>query len=76
MPIYEYICKDCGAQFESLRSMKDADSPITCKKCLGIHTIRTLSVFNAHSSGQVIAGASQSCGCGNCSGGSCGSCHH
>ncbi len=33
MPIYEYVCKTCDHHFKSLRSMKDADSPITCRKC-------------------------------------------
>ena len=33
MPIYEYVCLDCGERFETLRSMKDADAPITCRQC-------------------------------------------
>lgn len=75
MPIYEYICKDCGAHLDALRPMKDADKPLICKDCLGDHTVRQLSVFNAKSGGQAIAGTS-SCNCGSCSGGSCGSCHN
>lgn len=74
MPIYEYTCKDCGHHFELLRSMKEADSPATCEHCQGEHTQRSLSVCYASSGGQPVAGTS--CGCGSCSGGSCGSCHH
>jgi putative FmdB family regulatory protein len=75
MPLYEYECKACGHHFDTLRSMKDADAPVNCRKCESSETHRTLSVFFASSSGRPIAGSS-SCGCGNCSGGSCGSCSH
>lgn len=74
MPLYEYVCQDCGQRFDALRSMKDADYPIACKRCDSCNTRRQLSVFNAQSGGKVLAGAGAGCGCGNCSGGSCGSC--
>ncbi|MEM5775513.1 MAG: zinc ribbon domain-containing protein [Anaerolineaceae bacterium] len=74
MPIYEYICEDCGAKFDALRSMKDSDAPITCKNCLGQHTRRALSVFFASSDGRSVTHSEG--GCGNCSGGSCGGCGH
>jgi putative FmdB family regulatory protein len=32
MPIYEYICDNCGHRFESLRSIND-DSGMHCLKC-------------------------------------------
>jgi putative FmdB family regulatory protein len=74
MPIYEYTCKECGTQFDTLRSMKDADKPIECKDCHSYHTTRNLSLFVAKSGGHAVAGTSG--GCGGCSGGSCGSCHN
>lgn len=73
MPVYEYACEDCGAQFEVLRPMKDADAPIGCIKCQGRHTGRRLSVFYAQSGGRTVAGTGGN-SCGSCSGGSCGSC--
>jgi len=73
MPIYEYICKDCGARFEMIRSIKDADNSIPCKSCHGDQTQRALSVFYAQSGSQIIAGGSG--GCAGCSGGSCSSCN-
>jgi putative FmdB family regulatory protein len=75
MPLYEYICQDCGTRFDTLRSMKDADKPIECTHCLGEHTTRQLSVFFAQSSGKAVAGT-QGGGCNGCSGGSCASCSH
>ncbi len=72
MPIYEYICLDCGARFETMRSMKDADAPITCRDCESDHTSRKLSLFNATSGGRVVA--SSSSGCAGCNSGSCATC--
>lgn len=74
MPLYEYVCTDCGHHFDALRSMKDADKPINCRSCQSVQTKRALSVFFASSEGRsVTAGASS---CGGCSGGSCSSCNH
>ncbi len=75
MPIYEYVCKDCGTRFEMLRSIKDADTLIPCKSCSSDQTQRALSVFFAQSGSQIIAGSSKS-GCGGCSGGSCSTCNN
>ena len=74
MPIYEYLCQDCGTRFEILRSIKDADNPILCKSCQGEHTQRAVSVFFAQSGSQIIAGGNTS-GCAGCTSGSCSSCN-
>jgi putative FmdB family regulatory protein len=76
MPLYEYICKDCGNHFDALRSMKDADASISCIHCHSNRTVRQLSVFYASSGGKTIAGTNSGSGCGSCSGGSCASCGH
>jgi putative FmdB family regulatory protein len=74
MPIYEYICKDCGKRFEVIRSIKDADSPIACKSCQSDCTNRAVSVFYAQSGSQIIAGGNGG-GCAGCSSGSCSTCN-
>ena len=74
MPLYEYECLDCGALFDGLRSMKDADSLINCNQCESQHTKRLLSLFYAQSNGRSVAGNGG--GCAGCSGGTCGSCNH
>ena len=33
MPIYEYVCKDCGNKFELIRFASDNDSDIECPGC-------------------------------------------
>jgi len=73
MPLYEYVCQDCGVRFEVLRSMKDADAAIPCKNCFGRNTKRALSVFYASSEGRSVTSSG---GCDSCSGGSCSSCGH
>ena len=73
MPIYEYVCQDCGKRFEMIRSIKEADSPIPCKSCLSNQTQRAISVFFAQSGTRIIAGSNNN-GCSGCSGGSCSSC--
>lgn len=74
MPIYEYICKDCGAHLDALRPMRDADKPLVCTDCHSEHTVRQISVFNATSGDRAIAGTSG--GCAGCSGGSCSTCRN
>ena len=73
MPIYEYICKDCHQEFESLRSMSQADALITCIACGGENTRRKPSVCYAESGGKAVAG-SDSASCGGCAGGNCAGC--
>jgi len=74
MPIYEYVCEDCLEHFEAMRPMKDSDAPITCCRCESTHTSRQLSLFAAHSEGQVVAGGNTSCS--SCASSSCATCGH
>jgi len=75
MPLYEYICLDCGNRFDALRPMKEADKPILCTACTSDHTARQLSLFFAQSDGRSVAGTSGG-GCAGCAGGSCATCGH
>lgn len=34
MPIYEYLCDDCGESFEVIRSASDTEE-VTCPECGG-----------------------------------------
>lgn len=69
MPLYEYRCSSCGATFEKLRRMQDADEGVACPKCESPGAERLLSSFASHtgSSGGAMApcGApASSCGSG------------
>ena len=73
MPIYEYICEECGSQFDSLRTMSNADTPIPCIQCSSNHTSRKISVFFAQSGGRVIA-SDNTGSCAGCQSNSCATC--
>lgn len=44
MPIFEYRCGDCGAQFERIHA-SSANGTVTCKKCESPRVEKLLSVF-------------------------------
>ncbi|NIM92827.1 MAG: zinc ribbon domain-containing protein [Anaerolineales bacterium] len=61
MPIYEYVCQDCDATFDALRSFSQADDPISCSECTSKHTSRKISLFYAKSDGRSVAGSASAC---------------
>lgn len=50
MPIYEYICKSCGYEFEKIRAFSDATMP-TCPSCQLEDVQRKLGVPAIHFKG-------------------------
>jgi putative FmdB family regulatory protein len=70
MPIYEYLCKDCGRHFEKI--VPRYDSQADCAHCHSANIEKQLSVFAVagSSTGDV---AEQGCGrCGAPQPGMCG----
>ena len=73
MPIYEYICDDCGKRYEQIVLSQSQD--VACPSCSsGRHTLQ-LSVFSAHGSAsgngaslneRGAPGGSCACGAGGC----------
>jgi putative FmdB family regulatory protein len=45
MPIYEYSCKDCNAQFEKFVRSMTSTAEVKCPKCGGTHTQKGWSLF-------------------------------
>ena len=79
MPIYEYLCADCGAKFDKMRSMSQATAPLDCIQCGSSATTRALSLFAAvsrSSSGESKAVSGAGHGCASCGGTHCGTCSH
>ena len=69
MPIYEYVCDECGEHYERL--VMNGNTSISCPKCSsGKHTLQLL-VFAAHGNGSKSSAGPSSSG-GGCCGGSCG----
>jgi putative FmdB family regulatory protein len=67
MPFYEYLCKKCGKQFETLRSMQERDEPAACPHCGSVRAERKLSAFAACVAGP--KGSSSTAPCGHSGGG-------
>jgi putative FmdB family regulatory protein len=78
MPIYEYLCDDCGEHYE--RIVMNGNTKVTCPKCESAKKTIQLSVFAApanggrSSGGSSMSGPSSGSGGGCCGGGGCG-CH-
>ncbi|OGW34836.1 MAG: hypothetical protein A2010_01060 [Nitrospirae bacterium GWD2_57_9] len=74
MPIYEYHCTACGADFEKL--VFGSNPEVTCEKCGSAGTEKKMSRFGTgRSSGADSSGTSGGSGCGGCSSSSCAGCH-
>jgi putative FmdB family regulatory protein len=72
MPIYEYRCEQCGAQFEELTSPADA-AQVRCRQCSGRRVTRLLSAFAVGSGEPVRPVEAGPCGgCGAAQRGMCG----
>jgi putative FmdB family regulatory protein len=65
MPIYEYICEDCGTKFEKLVRRNNHDT-LACPKCGQAHLTTALSTFAAHSKGKTKASEFPACPGGMC----------
>lgn len=70
MPIYEYTCRRCGHEFETLVR---SGSTLDCPSCKSSELEKKLSVFATASAGAEAATAAGPCGtCGHPGGpGSC-----
>ena len=66
MPIYEYLCQDCGAKFEKL-VRRSADAPETeCPSCGQKHLKQEYSTFAAHANGPSKSPEMPPCAGGQC----------
>ncbi|MCK9420270.1 MAG: zinc ribbon domain-containing protein [Nitrospirae bacterium] len=74
MPIYEYHCNDCNADFEKL--VFGSNPEVACEKCGSKKTEKLMSRFGMgkSSSGPASGASSSSSGCGGCSSSSCAGC--
>jgi putative FmdB family regulatory protein len=64
MPIYEYLCEDCGTKFEKL--VRNGDRA-ACPSCGESHLTPQLSTFAAHANGPSKSqAAAPSCPGGMC----------
>ncbi|MCE2412489.1 zinc ribbon domain-containing protein [Candidatus Poribacteria bacterium] len=45
MPLFEYHCDDCTAEFEVLQRASDVNSPLECPKCGALNPTKRFSAF-------------------------------
>lgn len=50
MPIYEFICQECGNEFERIQSWSDPSTPV-CSECASTNVVRRLSPPAIHFKG-------------------------
>jgi putative FmdB family regulatory protein len=77
VPMYEFLCTDCGASTDVFASLaeKEAGLTVTCGACGGDRTRRALStvaVRGRASQAAAAPSAAPSAGGGCCGGGCCG----
>jgi len=68
MPIFEYLCEDCGSKFEKLvrrAGSEDGSSGVSCPSCGQEHLKQQFSTFAAHANG-ASKEAMPSCASGMC----------
>ena len=70
MPVYEYRCKRCDAEFE--KYVPGAATAVACPTCRSGEVMRKLSVFGLRTAGAFQPSAAP--GGGGCCGGGC-ACH-
>jgi putative FmdB family regulatory protein len=62
MPIFEFVCIDCGNSFDRLLRSSFAMSEVECPACSGQDVKKKLSVFSSKISGGAnTAAASSNC---------------
>lgn len=78
MPIYEFHCEKCKADFEQLFRTMDASAKARCPKCGGSRTHRKLSLFGmsvARGRAEAPRPSGGRSGCSSCARSSCAGCH-
>ena len=72
MPIFEYLCKDCGRHFETI--VPRYDSPADCIHCNSENVEKQLSVFAVAGGESRELSSAPEGGCGRCGAAQPGSC--
>ena len=72
MPLYDFLCRSCGYEFEAL--VMGNDKP-ACPQCNSSDLAKQMSAFAARTKGRGSSGrAGGDARCSGCAGGSCSTC--
>ena len=70
MPLYSYVCKECGKKFDLLVGMTSENEESRCEKCGSRNIERILAPFGIRGS----SGSKSSSACATCTTGKCNTC--
>ncbi|HIJ66332.1 MAG TPA: zinc ribbon domain-containing protein [Candidatus Hydrogenedentes bacterium] len=68
MPLFEYVCKECGERAELL--VRGGDSPV-CPQCGSAQLLKQASAFAPLAGAAATSGPAPSCNAPCCQAGSC-----
>lgn len=71
MPLYEYVCRECRANFEALIPSSRRDDGAACPQCAGVEVARKISLMAAPVIRSGVPSEPFSCGAPTCCGGGC-----
>ena len=72
MPIYEYRCNACGAEFEEVTLSASSSDAVRCRTCSSRRVSRLLSAFAVHAAEPAPVPEAGPCGaCGAAQRGMC-----
>jgi len=66
MPVYSYICKDCGEKFDLLVGVTAEKAELKCRKCGSKKIEKALASFGIGTSSNSSSSDSSSCPTGTC----------
>ncbi len=66
MPIREYVCSQCGNDFEKIVRMSQRTEDLECPSCGGHQLEKKLSSFSAHSASSRTSAPAPVCPSGMC----------
>ncbi len=66
MPIYTYICNECGEKFDLLVGVTAQPEELKCKKCNSRNIKKSLSTFSVSGGSGKSSGSDSSCPTGTC----------
>jgi putative FmdB family regulatory protein len=66
MPIYSYICNECGEKFDLLVGVTAQPEELKCKKCNSQNIKKTLGTFSVGGGSGKSGGSDSSCPTGTC----------
>ena len=66
MPIYTYVCNECGEKFDLLLGVTNKQEAIKCKKCNSRNVKKTIGTFSVGKGSGKSENSDSSCPTGTC----------